>query len=101
MKYQRSNLQGIITYLTAHTGVSCIPDPTDLTSHPLRDVWVQNKGKWTRIEEAVAWEGLHNMSYTVQCDVLLCVYRRSAMDYRRFAEAEAEMLDYVYWPKTF
>ena len=31
------------------------------------------------------------MSYTVQCDVLLCIYRRSAMDYRRFAEAEADM----------
>ena len=31
------------------------------------------------------------MSYTVSCDVLVCVYRRSAMDYRRFAEAEAEM----------
>ena len=31
------------------------------------------------------------MSYTVQCDVLLCIYRRSAMDYRCFAEAEAEL----------
>ena len=31
------------------------------------------------------------MSYTVQCAVLLCVYRRSAMDYRRFVEAEAEL----------
>ena len=53
--------------IQVHTGVSRIPEPTDLTSHPLRDVWVQNKGKWTRIEEAVAWEELHNMSYAVQC----------------------------------
>ena len=74
-----------------HTGVSNVPEPTDLTSHPLRDVWVQNKGKWTRIEEAVAWEELHNMSYAVQCDALICIYRRSAMDYRRFAEAEADL----------
>ena len=31
------------------------------------------------------------MSYTVHCDVLVCVYRRSAMHYHPFAEAEAEM----------
>ena len=31
------------------------------------------------------------MSYAVQCDALLCIYRRSAMDYRRFAEAEADL----------
>ena len=74
-----------------HTGVSNVPEPTDLTSHPLRDVWVQNKGKWTRIEEAVAWEELHNISYAVHCDSLVCIYRRSAMDYRRFAEAEADL----------
>ena len=74
-----------------HTGVSNVPEPTDLTSHPLRDVWVQNKGRWTRIEEAVAWEELHNMSYAVHCDALVCIYRRSAMDYRRFAEAEADL----------
>ena len=31
------------------------------------------------------------MSYAVQCDALLCIYRRSAMDYRGFAEAEADL----------
>ena len=43
------------------------------------------------LEEAVAWEELRNMSYSVKCDILVCIYRRSAMDYRRFAEAEADM----------
>jgi len=77
--------------LEVHTGVSSIPEPVDLSTHPLRDIWIQSKGKWTKLEEAVAWEELQNMSYTVSCETLVCVYRRSAMDYRRFAEAEAEM----------
>ena len=72
--------------LEVHTGVSIIPEPVDLTTHPLRDVWVQEKGKWTMLEEAVAWEELRNMSYSIKCDVLVCIYRRSAMDYRRFAK---------------
>ena len=71
--------------------MSSIPEPVDLNTHPIRDVWVQEKGKWTMLEEAVAWEELRNMSYSIKCDVLVCVYRRSAMDYRRFAEAEANM----------
>ena len=43
------------------------------------------------LEEAVAWEELRNMSYSIKCNILVCVYRRSAMDYRRFVEAEADM----------
>ena len=77
--------------LEVHSGVSTIPEPVELTTHPLRDEWIQEKGKWTMIEEAVAWEELRNMSYSIKCDILVCVYRRSAMDYRRFAEAEADM----------
>ena len=36
-----------------------LPEPVELTTHPLRDVWLLRGDKWDRTEEAVAWEDLN------------------------------------------
>ena len=66
--------------------------PVELTTHPLRDVWLLQKGNWNRSqEEAVAWEELDSRTYQppTGVDAVMLVYRRSGADYRRHAEAEA------------
>ena len=65
--------------------------PVELTPHPLRDVWLLQKGHWTRAQEAVAWEELLRRTYQppTGVDAVMLVYRRSGADYRRHAEAEA------------
>lgn len=70
-----------------------IPEPVELMSHPLRDIWLLRGVKWSRTEEAVAWEELEEPSYMLPKDVkaTLCLYRRSSLEYRRSAEAEAEL----------
>ena len=70
-----------------------IPEPVELTTHPLRDVWLLRRGKWDRTEEAVAWEDLVASTYSVPSgvDACLCIYRKSSSDLRRHAEAEATL----------
>ena len=65
--------------------------PVELTTHPLRDVWLLQKGNWTQVQEAVAWEELTSRTYQppTGVDAVMLVYRRSGADYRRHAEAEA------------
>ena len=89
-----------------------IPEPVELTTHPLRDVWLLRRGKWDRTEEAVAWEDLVASTYPIRSgvDACLCIYRKSSSDLRRHAEAEATLQresyalrhatdDYHYSPK--
>ena len=65
--------------------------PVELTTHPLRDVWLLQKGNWIQAQEAVAWEELNCRTYQppTGVDAVMLVYRRSGADYRRHAEAEA------------
>ena len=53
-----------------------IPEPVELTTHPLRDVWLLRGGKWDRTEEAVAWEDLVASTYPIPSgvDACLCIY---------------------------
>ena len=62
-----------------------------MNTHPLRDVWVKLKGTWVQVEEAVAWEELKKRDRPVdpKAEACVIVYRRSTMDYRRHADAEA------------
>ena len=89
-----------------------IPEPVELTTHALRDVWLLRGGKWDRTEEAVAWEDLVVSTYPIPSgvDACLCIYRKSSSDLRRHAEAEATLQresyalrhaadDYHYSPK--
>ena len=64
-----------------------------MNTHPLRDAWVKLKGTWVQVEEAVAWEELKRRDRPVDPKAEACViiYRRSTMDYRRHADAEAFM----------
>ena len=70
-----------------------IPEPVELTKHPLRDVWLLPGGKWNRTEEAVAWEDLIASTYSFPSgvDACLCIYGKSSSDLRRHAEAEATL----------
>ena len=98
-----SLIQGV-TYLgTSHlidgrvvellTNLSSLPEPVEMNTHPLRDVWVKLKGTWVQVEEAVAWEELKRRDRPVdpKAEACVIVYRRSTMDYRRHADAEAFM----------
>ena len=89
-----------------------IPEPVELTTHPLRDIWLLRGGKWDRTEEDVAWEDLVASTYPIPSgvDACLCIYRKSSSDLRRHAEAQAALQresyalrhatdDYHYSPK--
>ena len=54
---------------------------------------VASGGSLSRTEEAVSSEELEESSYLVPKDAkaTLCLYRRSSLEYRRSAEAEAEL----------
>ena len=75
------------------TNLSSLPEPVEMNTHPLRDVWVKLKGTWVQAEEAVAWEELKRRDRPVdpKAEACVIVYRRSTMDYRRHADAEAFM----------
>ena len=86
-KHPDSSLSRIIEVYT-----SSKPNTTvELATHPLRDVWLLQKGNWIQAQEAVAWEELTCRTYQppTGVDAVLLVYRRSGADYRRHAEAEA------------
>ena len=70
-----------------------IPEPVEITTHPLRDVWLLWGDKWDRTKEAVAWEDLVASTYPISSgvDACLCIYRKSSSDLRRHAEAEATL----------
>ena len=89
-----------------------LPEPVELTTHPLRDVWLLRRDKWDRTEEAVAWEDLSTNAYPLphSVDACLSIYQKSSSDLRRHAEAEATLHresfalrhstdDYQYSPK--
>ena len=75
------------------TNQASLPEPIEMNTHPLRDVWVKVKGAWIQTEEAVAWEELKKMDKPIdpKAEACLVVYRRSTMDSRRHADAEAFM----------
>ena len=59
---------------------SSLPFPVELTSHPIRDLWLLQKGKWTLHQRAVAWEELDEDERTLPPDDFeygILVYRRS------------------------
>ena len=71
--------------------IKVIPPPDNLSSHPIRDVWLLEKGKWFLHQSTVAWEEREMLDEILdkEYEAAVCVYRRSARDYRRHAEAEA------------
>ena len=88
MRVETSSLMvGLLKYIHP---VNPIP-LSRLTTHPLRDVWLLQKGNWIQAQEAVAWEELSCRTYQppTGVDAVMLVYRRSGADYRRHAEAEA------------
>ena len=108
--YGRTMIDGRIAQLTEKP--KHIPEPVELTTHPLRDVWLLRGDKWDRTEEAVAWEDLGASTYPIPSgvDACFCIYRKSSSDLRRHAEAEATLHresyalrhstdDYQYSPK--
>ena len=69
-----------------------LPNPVELSSHPIRDLWLLRKGKWEIHQKAVAWEELDEDERTLpptDFEAGVLVYRRSTAEYRRHAEAEA------------
>ena len=71
--------------------IKVLPPPDNLSSHPIRDVWLLEKGKWFLHQSTVAWEEREMLDEILdkEYEAAVCVYRRSARDYRRHAEAEA------------
>ena len=74
--------------------IKVITPPENLTSHPIRDVWLLDKHKWVWYQKNVAWEEAETLDEILdkEYDACICVYRRSGRDYRRHAEAEAYLI---------
>ena len=73
-------------------------DPTpirhaELSSHPIRDVWLLQNGKWSLLQRAVAWEeiSIEDDKLPNKVEACLFVFRRSVMDRRRHTMSEAEL----------
>ena len=77
--------------IEAFNRIRVVTPPENLTSHPIRDVWLLDKHKWVMYQKNVAWEEDETLDEILdkEYDACICIYRRSGRDYRRHAEAEA------------
>ena len=68
-----------------------ISPPDNLASHPIRNVWLLEKGKWFEYQSSVAWEEREMLEEILEkeYEACICIYRRSVRDYRRRVGAEA------------
>ena len=87
---QYSLQDGRIAFATT----DCIPmRHAELSSHPIRDIWLLQSGKWNLFQRAVAWEEISAEDDKLPNKVEAClfVFRRSVMDYRRHSVSEIEL----------